>query len=231
MVQLLPYPSVAFLWSPSHQAICYTPLLKPAVLYKLKLGQSVTTIPTVGFNVETVSYKNVKFNVWVGILIITFHSSMVVSFRKTNYVAVFFSIIINRIVVILKHSFWLARCPSCPKGDYFYLGCKSPSTGRVWKAVKLSSRLTFIQWTMIHPLNNWHLASSSYSKPLPVTFWWHFQGLWLFPSPILLLLLLLLLLLFMLLLYCFYYFAFSKPCWYNWFYLALHQVKSLDARC
>ena len=36
-----------------------------AVLYKLKLGQSVTTIPTVGFNVETVSYKNVKFNVWV----------------------------------------------------------------------------------------------------------------------------------------------------------------------
>ena len=37
----------------------------PAVLYKLKLGQSVTTIPTVGFNVETVTYKNVKFNVWV----------------------------------------------------------------------------------------------------------------------------------------------------------------------
>ena len=36
-----------------------------AVLYKLKLGQSVTTIPTVGFNVETVTYKNVKFNVWV----------------------------------------------------------------------------------------------------------------------------------------------------------------------
>jgi hypothetical protein len=26
----------------------------------------VTTIPTVGFNVETVTYKNVKFNVWVG---------------------------------------------------------------------------------------------------------------------------------------------------------------------
>lgn len=36
-----------------------------AILFKLKLGQSVTTIPTVGFNVETVSYKNVKFNVWV----------------------------------------------------------------------------------------------------------------------------------------------------------------------
>jgi len=25
----------------------------------------VTTIPTVGFNVETVNYKNVKFSVWV----------------------------------------------------------------------------------------------------------------------------------------------------------------------
>jgi hypothetical protein len=34
-----------------------------AILYKLKLNQSVTTIPTVGFNVESVTYKNVKFNV------------------------------------------------------------------------------------------------------------------------------------------------------------------------
>lgn len=37
----------------------------PAILYKLKLtNQDVTTIPTVGFNVESVTYKNVKFNVW-----------------------------------------------------------------------------------------------------------------------------------------------------------------------
>lgn len=35
-----------------------------AILYKLKLNQDVTTIPTVGFNVENVTYKNVKFNVW-----------------------------------------------------------------------------------------------------------------------------------------------------------------------
>ena len=41
---------------------------KTTILYKLKLGQSVNTIPTVGFNVETVTYKNVKFNVWVGAL-------------------------------------------------------------------------------------------------------------------------------------------------------------------
>lgn len=37
----------------------------------MKLGQSVTTIPTVGFNVETVTYKNVKFNVWVSLLFLT----------------------------------------------------------------------------------------------------------------------------------------------------------------
>uniref|UniRef100_A0A0N4ZCC6 ADP-ribosylation factor 6 n=1 Tax=Parastrongyloides trichosuri TaxID=131310 RepID=A0A0N4ZCC6_PARTI len=37
---------------------------KTTILYKLKLGQSVTTIPTVGFNVETVTYRNIKFSVW-----------------------------------------------------------------------------------------------------------------------------------------------------------------------
>jgi GTPase SAR1 family protein len=33
---------------------------KTTVLYKLKLGEVVSTIPTIGFNVETVKYKNVK---------------------------------------------------------------------------------------------------------------------------------------------------------------------------
>jgi len=37
---------------------------KTTILYKLKLGQGVSTIPTVGFNVETVTFKKVKFNVW-----------------------------------------------------------------------------------------------------------------------------------------------------------------------
>ena len=37
---------------------------KTTVLYKLKLDQPVTAIPTVGFNVETVVYKNVKFGIW-----------------------------------------------------------------------------------------------------------------------------------------------------------------------
>lgn len=33
-------------------------------MYKLKLGEIVTTIPTIGFNVESVSYKNIDFTVW-----------------------------------------------------------------------------------------------------------------------------------------------------------------------
>jgi len=37
---------------------------KTTVLYKLKLGDVVTTIPTIGFNVETVTYKLVSFTVW-----------------------------------------------------------------------------------------------------------------------------------------------------------------------
>nr|CDS31611.1 ADP ribosylation factor 1 [Hymenolepis microstoma] len=37
---------------------------KTTILYKLKLGEIVTTIPTIGFNVETVEYKNVNFTVW-----------------------------------------------------------------------------------------------------------------------------------------------------------------------
>lgn len=37
---------------------------KTTILYKLKLGEIVTTIPTIGFNVESVSYKNVDFTVW-----------------------------------------------------------------------------------------------------------------------------------------------------------------------
>ena len=37
---------------------------KTTILYKLNLGETITTIPTIGFNVETVKYKNVDFTVW-----------------------------------------------------------------------------------------------------------------------------------------------------------------------
>ncbi|XP_025247502.1 ADP-ribosylation factor 1-like isoform X3 [Theropithecus gelada] len=37
---------------------------KTTILYKLKLGEIVTTIPATGFDVETVEYKNISFTVW-----------------------------------------------------------------------------------------------------------------------------------------------------------------------
>ncbi|KAL6060497.1 Arf GTPase arf1 [Balamuthia mandrillaris] len=37
---------------------------KTTILYKMKLGEVVQTTPTIGFNVEMVEYKNLKFNVW-----------------------------------------------------------------------------------------------------------------------------------------------------------------------
>ncbi|KAK9470929.1 ADP-ribosylation factor family-domain-containing protein [Dipodascopsis tothii] len=37
---------------------------KTTILYRLQIGEVVSTVPTVGFNVETLSYKNLKFNVW-----------------------------------------------------------------------------------------------------------------------------------------------------------------------
>merc|ERR1711902_8797 len=37
---------------------------KTTILYKLRLGEIVHTIPTIGFNVATVQYKNINFTVW-----------------------------------------------------------------------------------------------------------------------------------------------------------------------
>jgi GTPase SAR1 family protein len=37
---------------------------KTTILYTMKLGTVVTTIPTIGFNVETIKYKNVNMVVW-----------------------------------------------------------------------------------------------------------------------------------------------------------------------
>merc|ERR1711972_170784 len=38
---------------------------KTTILYKLKLGEVVTTIPTIGFNVESVEYKNIQGVIFV----------------------------------------------------------------------------------------------------------------------------------------------------------------------
>ena len=37
---------------------------KTTILYKLKLGEVVSSVPTIGFNVETLEFKNIKFTVW-----------------------------------------------------------------------------------------------------------------------------------------------------------------------
>ena len=37
---------------------------KTTILYNFKLGEVVASVPTVGFNVESVEYKNIKFTMW-----------------------------------------------------------------------------------------------------------------------------------------------------------------------
>lgn len=37
---------------------------KNVILYRLQVGEVVTTIPTIGFNVGTVIYENLKSQVW-----------------------------------------------------------------------------------------------------------------------------------------------------------------------
>ncbi|CAK9219483.1 unnamed protein product [Sphagnum troendelagicum] len=37
---------------------------KTTILYKLHIGEVLSTVPTIGFNVEKVQYKNVEFTVW-----------------------------------------------------------------------------------------------------------------------------------------------------------------------
>lgn len=37
---------------------------KTTILYKLHIGEVQSTVPTLGFNVEKVQYKNVQFTVW-----------------------------------------------------------------------------------------------------------------------------------------------------------------------
>jgi len=37
---------------------------KTTILYRLKADQVISTTPTIGFNVETVQYKNILFQVW-----------------------------------------------------------------------------------------------------------------------------------------------------------------------
>ena len=37
---------------------------KTTILYKLKLGEVIPNIPSIGFNIETVEYKNIALTIW-----------------------------------------------------------------------------------------------------------------------------------------------------------------------
>ncbi len=37
---------------------------KTSILYKIKLGENVYTVPTIGFNVESLTFNNLKMTIW-----------------------------------------------------------------------------------------------------------------------------------------------------------------------
>lgn len=37
---------------------------KTTILYKMKFGDVIQSLPTIGFNVETVEFKKLKMNIW-----------------------------------------------------------------------------------------------------------------------------------------------------------------------
>ncbi|EAS05364.1 ADP-ribosylation factor(Arf)/Arf-like (Arl) small GTPase family protein (macronuclear) [Tetrahymena thermophila SB210] len=37
---------------------------KTTILYQMKFGQNIQSVPTIGFGVESIEYKNIKFIVW-----------------------------------------------------------------------------------------------------------------------------------------------------------------------
>lgn len=37
---------------------------KSSILYKLQLGENIATVPTIGFNVELIQYRNIDFVMW-----------------------------------------------------------------------------------------------------------------------------------------------------------------------
>jgi ADP-ribosylation factor-like protein 1 len=39
--------------------------IRDILTWDTQIGEVVSTIPTIGFNVESVTYKNLNFNVWV----------------------------------------------------------------------------------------------------------------------------------------------------------------------
>ena len=64
---------------------------KTTILYKLKLGEIVTTIPTIGFNVETVEYKNIR-STGIELKTIFFHSLRILARSQSSAVIELFPV-------------------------------------------------------------------------------------------------------------------------------------------
>merc|ERR1712235_202726 len=74
---------------------------KSTILYKLKLDETLNTIPTVGFNVETIKYKKMNLNVWdVGGQIQFDHSGDIIILALMR---LFLSSIVPIMIVSNKH--------------------------------------------------------------------------------------------------------------------------------
>lgn len=67
---------------------------KTTVLYKLKLGDVVQTIPTIGFNVETVQYKNISFTMWDVV-------SKILGKRKIHSDLIHLTLLFHSIIIIV----------------------------------------------------------------------------------------------------------------------------------
>merc|ERR1712144_111223 len=75
---------------------------KTTILYRLQVGEVVSTIPTIGFNVETVSFKNIKFQVGWPLRL----SSLLPSFALSLSLSLFLSLSFDFIFC------WLLTRPS-----------------------------------------------------------------------------------------------------------------------
>lgn len=59
--------SIQSLWQPKQERIMLfgnDSVGKTTLLYQLKLGQCYATIPTIGFNIESIDYEKSSYELW-----------------------------------------------------------------------------------------------------------------------------------------------------------------------
>lgn len=130
---------------------------KTTILYKLKLNETVSTIPTIGFNVETVSpCKGVTFTVWdVGgqekIRLLWRHY-----FQNTQgLIFVVDSSDLERISEARNELFSVLESPEMEKVPVVVVGNKQ-DLPRALKVNELAQKLSLLQ----HKANPWHVQEA-----------------------------------------------------------------------